>query len=214
MVSDLASLSVAVDVQHLYRTDHPRDRGTIFTLPDGTHVAEGDAATLYAAALTRRLRDRGARVLENDPPRGILCGTYGERNRAAAAWGAHVYLACHVNAGRGSYAEAEAMRGTEGERLAPRVMTLVALRVPAVLSFTYRLLEARVGRTPPSRGAVCVEAFPPGLAAVILEPFFGDNPHQAGLFLAPALAQIGEAIADGVGAWWLGRMVATTPPIA
>lgn len=214
MVSDLAGLSAAVDVQHLYRTDKPHDQGAIFTLPDGTHVAEGHAATLYADALARRLRERGVRVLTNNPALGFLCGTYPERNRQAMAWGAQVYLACHVNAGRGSYAEAEAMRGSEGVRLAERVMGPVASRIRPVLSYTSRQIEPRLGGRPPGRGAICIETFPSGLAAVILEPFFGDNPHQAGLFLAPALAQIGEAIADGVGAWWLGRMIATTAPVA
>jgi N-acetylmuramoyl-L-alanine amidase len=196
----LAGLKVVVDTQHLFRTDHPTDRGTIYTLADGTHVAEADAALAYSAALVGALRSFGAQVLTNDPHAGILIGTYPQRNRVAAAWGAQIYLACHVNAGRGSYALAEAMGYSElSTSLASRVMMTVAQNVPEVLTFTWHSL--RIG----DRGSVCIDRFPADGAAVILEPFFGDTPGMQRLFRADRLADLGRRLALGVGGWWLYR---------
>jgi N-acetylmuramoyl-L-alanine amidase len=194
---DLAGLAVAVDVQHLYRRSKPRDQGCDFVLPDGTHISEAHATAIYAGALTATLRGLGARVLTNDPASGILIGEYWERGRAAAAWGAQAYIACHLDAGRGSYALAEAMTGSQGIPLAQRLVNMLPVRFPSILASSVRVLER------PARGVVCIEAFSPHGAAVICEPFFGDNPAMAGLFQSPELARIGEALALGVASWWI-----------
>ena len=193
----LTDLRVAVDVQHLYRVNRPRDRGAVFRLADGSKITEAHAATLYAQALTQRFRDHGASVLTNDPVRGVLVGYYSTRNRAAGLWGAHVYLACHLNAGGGSYALCEAMSATIGVGLAKHVATGLAEACPGI----------QFGRTATlhhgERGAVCIERVPASTAAVLLEPFFGDSlPHQY-LFAAHQLVRIGETIARSVADWWL-----------
>ena len=41
------------------------------------------------------------------------------------------------------------------------------------------------------------------VAALVVEPFFGDNPrHQAQLTTAAGLASVGEMIGQGVASWW------------
>lgn len=203
---DLSGLRVAVDVQHLYRTDRPHDQGTLYVLPDHTHITEGQAATVYAAALAGQLVEWGAETLTNDPARGILTGTYPERNRAADAWGAHVYLACHVNAGGGSYARAEAMASSpDSMALATRVLGPLTNQVPVILAGTVAPLRRG------DRGPICIDHFPLERAAVILEPFFGDNPRNADLFLGPNLQRIGCCLAAGVAWWWAAK---TGRPVA
>ena len=194
----LDGLRVAVDVQHLYRTDKPHDRGTVFTLPGGLHVTEGAAATGYALALSARLRAWGAAVLTNAQGGGFLVGTYHERNRQADAWGAHCYLACHVNAGGGSYALAEYLCDAppETRTLAELVMRPLVASMPLILVAEHHPLVAG------ARGRICIEGGHPIMSAVILEPFFGDTPRNAPLFQAPRLAELGRALAYGVADWW------------
>jgi N-acetylmuramoyl-L-alanine amidase len=191
-------LTVAIDVQHLYRSGiHARDQGTIYTLPNGTHISEAHCATIYAGSAASFLRRQGAHVLTNNPQIGLLCGPYSRRNSQANAKGAGLaqvdaYLACHVNAGGGDYARLESM---------------------SPVRFTARMLEESIGSelissTPEiprytvtdlahgDRGAVCIEGFNgPG---IIVEPFFGDNPKMQPLMSADRLVGLGEAIARGV----------------
>lgn len=193
---ELVGLKVAIDVQHLYRSSHPNDRGTIYTLADRSHVSEAESALIYSAALAGWLRERGAQVLENDPVRGIFVGYYSRRNRAAAAWGAHAYLACHLNAGRGSYCLTEWMAGGRGELLGQAISVALVRNFPAILS------QKSVGLHHDERGAVCIERCSP-VPALIVEPFFGDNPAQQGLLEAHQLMRIGEVIGVGVSDWWV-----------
>lgn len=199
-------LRVAVDVQHLYRASHPNDRGTIFKLVGGTTVAEAALATGYAQALAEHLRARGATVFVNNPATGMLCGYYSTRNRQAAGLGVHAYLACHVNAGRGGYALLEYMDPqAPGRGSGPGVVGAARLanwigasldQFPAVLG--YRTNALRHGQ----RGAVCIEGCGPAVAALVVEPFFGDNPGHQALVSAAGLASVGEVIGQGVASWW------------
>lgn len=195
----LNGLRVVVDVQHLYRTSHPNDRGSVFTLGNGTHISEGEAALVYADGLADWLTDRGAEVLTNQPGRGILTGYYSTRNRAAAAFAAHVYLACHLNAGGGRYALAEFMSTTIGEALALELGPPLTTRFPQIRSAQTRGLRSD------DRGAVCIERVAGSIAAVLCEPFFGDNPEHQGLLATPQLRAVGEAIGFGVSNWWAKR---------
>jgi len=198
--SRLSGLRIAVDVQHLYRPwPHAKDQGATFFLPGGIHLHETAATTLYAHSLIAWLRARGAEVLTNDPPRKILLGPYERREREAAAWGAHAYVACHVNADGGRYALVEAVNGTAGVELAHAIAPAVAKGLPEISVGQVKRLSNR------ERGSVCVRFFPPDRAAVIVEPFFGDTPRHQVLFQAPRLIEVGEAIGDGVAAWWEAR---------
>lgn len=188
-----AGLVVALDVQHLYRPSRPRDRGAVFTLKDGSHVAEAEAVLLYAQPCAAWLRARGVAVITNDPLNEILTGEYRDRQRAASG-SADAYLALHLNAGRGSYAVCEYLT-PDSAALADLIARQLDRDHPEIL----------LGRALPladnDRGAVCVRAFRRG-PAVIVEPFFGDNPRHEALFAAPRLKQLGESIGAGLLAWW------------
>lgn len=124
----LSGLRVAVDVQHLFRPSKPKDQGAVFALGDGTHRTEGAISLHYAQHLVEWLRSRGAEVFTNDPncadPVMVAewSGPYSRRQWQANAIGVHAYLACHVNAGGGSYGAVEAMNGTRGIELAQAIV--------------------------------------------------------------------------------------------
>jgi hypothetical protein len=200
LATRLSVLRAAIDVQHAHRQGrHAADRGSIYTLPNGTHIAEADAATIYAAAMVSWLRARGAAVLTNNPATGALCGPYSSRNHEANLWGASCYVACHVNAGGGSYAATEYMAGTSGDALGLSIRIQLGHDFPEIKS------NRGVPLAQGQRGAVCIEAIGPNTAAIVLEPFFGDTPWQQGLFAAPKLHQLGETTGEGIAQWWERR---------
>lgn len=193
----MAGARVVVDVQHLYRTGaHLGDRGSVFALKNGTHVAEASLATTYAAALVAGLRERSAAVLTNLPTRGILVGPYSRRNYEANAFDAHVYLACHVNAGGGTYGRGEYMAGTGAQLASQRIGIAVTATFPEIRSWQCTPLS------PGQRGTVCVEGVDAKRVAIILEPFFGDCPAHEPMMGAGALQGLGAAIAAGLAEWW------------
>lgn len=197
----VAGLKVVVDVQHIYREGkHARDRGSVYALANGLTVTEASAATSYAAALAAFLEAHGAAVLTNDPAHGILVGPYSRRNLAARDFGAHAYLACHVNSGRGSYAAWEYMSTTIGADLAGALLPVMRNAFPLEI-----LASKRVALSTGQRGAVCIERTAASCATVLCEPFFGDNPRHQGLLAAPELVKVGEAIGAGVLEWWKAR---------
>jgi len=200
--ASLAGLKVALDVQHLYQQDKPNDRGTVYTLGDGSRVCEAQAAVAYAQAAGTYLTQRGAQVLTNQPTHGILLGHYWTRNRAANAWGAHAYLACHVNAGGGDYFLAEYMLASPGAGLGISIGNAVVGAFPAIQGVkTNPLVRGQ-------RGAVCIESTDATMAAIVLEPFFGDRARFASLFAPENLARLGTAIGIGIGQWWARRATA------
>jgi N-acetylmuramoyl-L-alanine amidase len=208
----LAGLTVVLDVQHIYRTGaHAGDRGTRYTLTNGTHIWEAAIATAYAAAAGNWLRVRGARVSTNDPVRSILTGPYSVRNRFAVALKADAYLACHVNAGDGSYGLLEWMDGGVGVSLASSIAKELQT-LPEIRATKVNMLHRG------DRGAVCIEATVPAaprvpaVSAVIVEPFFGDNPRQQALIEPPRLVELGATIGRGVADWWEARRGAPSQP--
>jgi len=192
----LEGLRVAVDVQHLYKTSNPLDRGAIFELPGGFHLAEAQAVAVYAQALCAWLQARGAAVLTNQPAAQVLVGSYYRRQKAAEKWGADAYLACHIDAGKGSYALLEYVVGSAGMVLGSRIGARLCEDFPEILS------HKTVSLSPPARGYACISGFPTDRAAVLVEPFFGDNPRQQGLLSTPNLIAVGESIGEGVARWW------------
>ena len=192
----LEGLRVAVDVQHLYKSSNPLDRGAVFDLPGGFHLAEAQAVTVYAQALCAWLTARGVAVLTNQPAAGVMVGSYYRRIKEAEKWGAHAFLACHIDAGNGSYALVEYLVGSAGVALATRIGSRLTDDFPEILS------HKAVSLSPPARGYVCINGFPSDRAAVLVEPFFGDNPRQQGLLSTPKLVAVGESIGEGVARWW------------
>jgi N-acetylmuramoyl-L-alanine amidase len=191
----LQGLRVVVDVQHLFRPGKPNDRGSVYRLANGSVTDEGSSTLIYAAALKARLEQGGATVVTNDPARGILVGPYSTRNRSAVTF--HAYLACHLNAGGGNYALTEYMSMTDALPLAAAIKDALLATFPTVIPRGQtRALSSN------DRGAVCIERVPAPCVAVLCEPFFGDHPGHQALLAAPQLHLVGEAIADGVAAWW------------
>jgi hypothetical protein len=198
----LQGLRVAIDVQHLYRVGLFRnDRGTRFRLADGATIYEAEAATLYAQALAGYLAARGAAVLVNNPALDKLTGYYSSRNREATLWGAHLYLACHVNAGGGTYSRIEYMRDLPASTGV--AASAAAEWINGGLSY---LPELRSGSTAllrhGERGAVCIERCGQWVAALLLEPFFGDSARHRRLLSASGLKTVGDLIGQGVASWW------------
>jgi len=195
--SRLSGLWVAVDVQHLYRDGkHAGDMGSVFELAGGAKLPEAQAVLVYAQAAVSWLAARGASVLTNNPVAGTLTGPYGRRHNAAAAWGAHAYLACHLNAGGGSYALAEYMVPTGGQALGVAILGILADRFQEIRGTKINPLM------PGQRGAVCIAGLPASVTAIVLEPFFGDNALQQPLLSHDRLVSLGEAVGEGVAAWW------------
>jgi len=192
----LEGLRVVVDVQHLYRPNKPKDRGSVYALADGTTTTEGGAVVVYAGALRAFLEERGAEVLTNDPTHWILVGPYSTRHRAVNAWKPHAYLACHLNAGGGRYALMEHMSMSRGKALAEAIGQSLSAIFPALADHRTLALKST------DRGAVCIERVEDPAAAVLCEPFFGDNPAHQALLAAPELHRVGRAIGLGVAAWW------------
>jgi hypothetical protein len=180
----------------------PNDRGAIYTLANGTTTSEAGAALLYALGLRGFLETRGAVVLTNDPARGILVGPYSTRHHAVNVWKAHAYLACHLNAGRGSYALMEHMSMTEGKVLGWAMGQALVDAFPLIVEHRVQALKSD------DRGAVCIERVEAPCLAVLCEPFFGDNPRHQDLLAAPELKRLGEALGEGVASWWRSRAAA------
>jgi len=192
----LSGLRVAVDVQHLYKSSNPLDRGAVFELPGGFHLAEAQAVTVYAQALCAWLRARGADVLTNQPAAQVMVGSYYRRIKAAEKWDAHAFLACHLDAGKGSYCLVDYVVGSAGVALATRIGSKLCDDFPEILSYK------TIALSPPGRGYACINGFPNDRAAVLVEPFFGDNPRQQGLLSTPKLVAVGESIGEGMARWW------------
>jgi N-acetylmuramoyl-L-alanine amidase len=192
----LEGLRVAVDVQHLYKTSNPDDRGAVFELPGGFHLNEAQAVTVYAQALCAWLAARGAAVLTNHPAAQVMVGSYYRRQKEAEKWDAQVYLACHLDAGKGSYAALEYVVGSAGMTLGARIGARLCDDFQEILSYK------TVSLGPQARGFSCISGFFSARAAVLVEPFFGDNPRQQGLLSTPKLVVVGESIGEGVARWW------------
>ncbi len=183
---------VAVDVQHRYRGGiHAKDRGTRFTLANGGVTWEADAAEGYAAVLADALEAGGFQTMRNDPARGTLIGPYWRRHVQAKAAGAGLYLACHVNAGGGSYGLTEFVAGTNSGALANGIVAALDRDIAQVLSGHARVM------VPGQRGYGCL---PSTRGGVLLEPFFGDKPSHQSLFDRSGLALVGTSIARAVAA--------------
>lgn len=92
---------IALDPQHINKPSHPLDRGAAFDI-DGDGVVrreehEVDLVLQYVGATRRLLEHNRIPVIDG------FSGAYSARNRHADDVGAGLYLACHMNAGGGSY---------------------------------------------------------------------------------------------------------------
>jgi hypothetical protein len=110
-----------------------------------------------------------------------------------------------MNAGGGSYARTEHMGMNAGLELGQAIGARLTRVFAAILKSNTVALHSG------DRGAVCIRDCPARVAAVIVEPCFGDNPAHQSLLVAPKLAQLGEVIAQGVADWWVASRIRITP---
>lgn len=224
-------LCVAVDVQHLFRQwPYQRDRGAAFRFSVGI-VPEADLSTMYAREIVSLLSSSGVTVVTNCPPPisgfpanvplehgARFVGTYTQRGRYAAERGCQLFLACHVNAGGGRYALVGAMAGSSIANVRARLVAgMIAGELRTLPGIHGAQVKALHRWDPPrvgpdanqplrfERGAICIAgAAARGVPAVLLEPFFGDNPeHQARLTSADGLRLVAGRVVDPVLEWAL-----------
>ena len=209
------------DIQHAGRPDRPGDMGAAYDL-DGDGVTgergerEVDLVRAYVAAAAAYARSLGHTVTV------LETGTYGQRHATAiriaraAPEVEHVYLACHTNAGGGSYGLVRPDYRSAGglaaaERLAASLRTLPALsKVRVEPLYPSAAAAAADGRDVSDAGKVgwwtrgwgCIEGIwsgPANLCGVLVEPFFIDTARHKPLMTAPGLVTVGQALVRGVG---------------
>ncbi len=162
----------------------------------------------YIGPAQIRLAAAGVPSLAIDPQGAGEVVTYAERHRRTIArakeWPAPVaYGAAHLNAGRGDYGLIGFSARRPADRaLAEAIAAELEARVPV-------LSRCKVQPWSPAvRGWACIaglDAAPPNLAGVLLEPLFVDHPDHAAWIRDGGLTVVGEAIADGFLAWARSR---------
>lgn len=162
-------------------------------------LQEVDLTTAYGTSCAAHLRAAGVDVLWLDS------GGYQERHLEAAdaadlvAPRPALYLALHVNAGRGrlgiGFYDARSPRGA---RASAAIARALGERLPELAGS--RSIAAR-----PSDWTVnawhtirrIYSAAGPNLSGVCVEPGFIDQPAHAGLWSPPGLERVGAAVAEG-----------------
>ncbi len=183
---------VILDRQHGARGDR-FDPGA-----QATGLREVDLTTGYLLAARRRLEAAGVRVLYIDA--GHYSDRHARANEAARSFdGSAVYIAAHVNAGRGDYGaifhDARSHRGA-----------LVALclkdHLKAALPEAARvkvLGASDIGWTKNAWHTIRrIYDGPANISGICLEPGFIDTPQHAALWTPEGLPRIGAALADGL----------------
>ncbi len=148
---------IAIDVQHLGKPNKPADRGAIY----GSYQ-EADLVLKYATLAFQELTAKGYEVFL------ITSGTYAERHEWINRHGIDLYLACHLNAGRGRYSLVEYTHNA-GQRTR-EIAKIMADNFKTILGTSAaKVWEiAKAGR-----GASCLKNTRP--SALLLEPLFIDN---------------------------------------
>jgi N-acetylmuramoyl-L-alanine amidase len=182
-----------LDRQHKGRLSKPLDRGAACGL-----LRETDLTDAYIAAAKGCLESAGATVHVLDT------GEYGDRHRAAIAIAkAHpttpcAYIACHVNAGKGTYALVEYDARSAGGRSLASDLNDWLVALPGITK------GKTFPMTPATRGWACIDgiyAGPSNLSAALLEPGFIDAPAHAPLWTLDGLQRVGKALSEGILMW-------------
>lgn len=85
-------MKVALDIQHLYKASHPKDRGCF-----GSGVYEADIVKDYMSKTAFLLQEKGIDVIINETERSPLTGDYWQRHAYANNNNVHLYIAGHLN---------------------------------------------------------------------------------------------------------------------
>lgn len=208
-----------LDIQHAGRPDKPGDMGASFDLDgDGVRGEEGerevDLVRMYVAAARAHAEAAGHAITV------LETGTYGQRHATAiriaraAPSTRCVYLACHTNAGGGSYGLLRPdYRSVSGSRLAERlsgalrqIFELTKVRLDPL--YPNAATAQKHGRDVSDAGKVgwwtrgwgCIDGIysgPSNLCGVLVEPFFIDTLAHRVLTTSGGCTRIGRALAEG-----------------
>lgn len=217
-----------LDIQHANRPSKPGDMGASYDLDgDGVRGEAGEREVElvegYVSAAVERCAEVGlpVTVLRS----GEYAGRHAEAIRLArGASGGVAYLACHTNAGGGSYGLVRPDYRSSGGRALATSLAASFSRLPE-LTRAGRLPGCRVEPLYPSsaaasadrrdvstpanvawwtRGWSCIDGIysgPVNLAGCLIEPGFGDTLSHRSLWTPSGLVRVGRAIVDGVRGW-------------
>lgn len=184
---------VAVTIGHAGRPSKLKDRGAVYE-----NIEEVTLVRRYTDALDQHLRKLGHDcILLSDGP-------YSDQWARADAYGAQVYLNCHVNAGGGDHALLlHDHRSVRGMSLAESIVPYLSSVFGPASSLKVKVAPCRPDTNGTPRDADYSEAFGTisGVRAVALclEPYFIDGPRRAKFITE--LPAFGQAIAMGIDAW-------------
>jgi len=148
---------IALDVQHMGKPHRPYDRGA-----SCAGYYEADLVLRYAGLAYQQLVAKRYEVFL------LTSGRYSERHEWVNKHGVELYLACHLNAGGGSYSLVEYYY--DAGQKTREIASVFADCFRRVLGTS----NAKVWEIPKGgRGAVCLEGTRP--SALLLEPLFIDN---------------------------------------
>jgi hypothetical protein len=205
-----SSLLVFLDRQHAGKPFSPRDRGAWGDLDhNGKQEIEELEAMLTAQYL---FHAEVALLVANVAVLPISDGAYSERHARVVRYastrpGAYVYIAAHLNAGKGRYGSVfYDQRSKHGRELATTIGDELSA-LPELDSVA--IIGVREGsRHAPDWGlayntiAGVYHGRPVGIC---YEPAFIDAPEHARLFTYDGLRCLGRALANGILNWHQGR---------
>lgn len=173
-------MKIVLDFQHINKPHKPKSRGA-----SNGPWSEVDLAILYMDQLRQILETDGHEVFFG------LCGTYRERasfvNKRIRP---DLYLAGHVNAGKGRYGllEIDSRAGTGTRTIAKCIKKSLKKFLPITQC---QIKELSKG----ARGFICIKDI--HCSAILLEPLFIDNKkHLSILIRSPIL--VARAISNGI----------------
>lgn len=198
---------VIFDRQHYGKPGKPADRGAAYDL-DGDGVVESqeqeaNITPLYYLPAKAELERLGHSVYLLDS------GWYPDRHKQANAIATQnagkrvAYVACHINAGGGSYSAVlhdERSRGGAG--LASAVSN--ALLLASLSGVTKHLVHGSSATNVWKRGFTTIAGIysgPSNIAGICFEPFFLDNPKHQWLATVEGGQAVGKALAIGLANW-------------
>lgn len=190
------------DIQHIGRRAREGDLGAGPVDVDGdgraeAHEREALLTPVYAAAASQQLYTLGHESV-------LLTGCeYAERHAGALRLIRRgqpaAYLACHLNAGGGSYGLVLYLPShPRAQRLAEHIASTLAM-LPELSKVRTEAITGAWSRAEPTLAGLrgCDDVLP----GVCLEPAFLDQPSHRPLLDNHGLARIGRAVATGVDRW-------------
>jgi len=202
----MRKLGLIIDIQHAGRKSRPNDLGASADLDgDGTievHEHEAKLTPIYGMFARTKAEAGGVQVL------WLEGGEYDWRHKAAIEcakaqpdrrW---LYVACHLNAGRGDYGLVIADARSKGGQSAARHVADALDALPELRRVVVGTTAAEGSDWPRAWSTIDgIFAGPANLSGICFEPCFIDRPEHRPLLTAEGLERIGAALVDGALAW-------------